>query len=111
VTTTTTVAADTAAGTSPIISVNGNDLGFYVTFNVDTDSKAGDLFTVTYGNAFDALCSCTPTITLGNKNAATAESLGDIFYVSKWSNTSVTIGVLGALDASLQYKLNVNITE
>lgn len=102
------VAAGAAAGTGPSISVNGNDLGGYVTINTGTSTTTGDLFTVTFGAAFDALCTCSVTFSAGDDNTASRISN---FSISTHSNTSFTLNAGGALPESTQYEFHYKVNQ
>jgi len=99
-----TIAAGAGAGTGPTIAVAGSDLAGSVTLTTGTTSAAGALFTVTYGDAFDASSNFYVTFSCRD-----VDCTGLQLYVSAESSTSFTISTNNAPTDAVQYVINYHV--
>jgi hypothetical protein len=105
------ISAGTGAGTSPTVSVTGNDIAGYITITTGTSPTAGgDVVTITFATAL----TNTPTsimLTAAGANSATEFTK---FYIdqSTASTTSFKIkNTSSALTASTTYKFYYTVTQ
>jgi len=98
------IAAGAGAGTGPTIAVAGSDLAGSVTLTTGTTSAAGALFTVTYGDAFDASSNFYVTFSCRD-----VDCTGLQLYVSAESSTSFTISTNNAPTDAVQYVINYHV--
>jgi hypothetical protein len=98
-------AAGTGAGTSPTISVTGNDVAGYVTIATGTSPTAGgDIVTITFSSAI----TNTPKaiiISAGNDNAAIETAKYYVDIATLGTTSFVIKNTASALTASTTYKI------
>ncbi|MFF5583446.1 hypothetical protein [Streptomyces hygroscopicus] len=93
----TTVAAGAAAGTSPAISVVGNDTAGKVSVTMGTSPTSGSLFTVTFGVAYSSAPKSIQ-LTPASSGDGTAKA-----YVSSVATGSFGVSVEAAASGTVSY--------
>jgi len=101
-----TVAAGAAAGTSPTITISGNDFNSYVTLTTGTGPTTGVLFTITFSGAFARPVRHANII---GRNAVSSVAL-PLIYLGSTTSTTAVFSVSTALAATTQYIWSVQCT-
>ena len=101
-----TIAAGTGAGTSPTVTVTGNDIASQVSVTTGTTPTAsGVVATITYNTAFAS--ATKPTFSPANAAAAALNSTTQV-YITGGTTTYVITAGSAALSASTTYLWNVH---
>ena len=101
----TTITAGSAAGTSPTVSINGNDVGGTITITTGSSGvSSGTIVNVVFANAYGA----TPSVVISSDNAATAILEN---YVSGISTTGFSIDIANTTVASTTYVYSYFVTQ
>jgi hypothetical protein len=102
-----TILAGVGAGTSPTVSVSGNDTSMQVTITTGASptGSGATIATVTYNTAFSA--TPHPIWSAANVNAAALNGANNISIDGASSNTFALIAGSTGLTASTTYKFNV----
>ncbi|WAC40596.1 hypothetical protein [Pedobacter sp. SL55] len=96
-TSTPSISAGAAAGTTPSISISGTDLGFRITLTVGTSPTTGTLATVTFNRPYGS----APFVVTSPKNTNAAAL--SVRPYNTTTTTTLTLSVGTALTASTQY--------
>ncbi len=101
----TTITAGSAVGTSPTVSINGNDVGGTITVTTGSSGvSSGTIVNVVFANAYGA----TPSVVISSDNAATAILEN---YVSGISTTGFSIDIANTTVASTTYVYSYFVTQ
>ncbi len=101
----TAVTAGSAAGTSPTVSINGNDVSGTITITTGSSAvSSGTIVNVVFANAYGA----TPSVVISSDNAATAILEN---YVSGISTTGFSIDTANTTVASTTYVYSYFVTQ
>lgn len=102
------VTAGAGLGTGGTVSCVGNDLGGTVVFTTGTSAVAGDLFTLTFANAFDPAAQVTTTFSAKSTSAATAMTT---MYIGVEGTTYFTLTSASALPDGTTHTINYKISQ